>query len=251
MPKLNYKLYPLGERAVLVEFGQAVDPQILQKVRSLAEYLDNNPFPGLVEYVPAFTSMTVYYDPAVFVQQPGKNPYYNICRLIDRILLKVEINSSEPSRKVEIPVCYGEEFGPDLEIVAEHNGLTPEEVVKIHSNLEYQVYMIGFAPGFPYLGGMSERIAAPRKASPRLTVPAGSVGIAGQQTGVYPIATPGGWQLIGRTPLALFRPQAAVPSLLQAGDRIRFVPVSPAVYNKLAQGAEDNLLLASPEEESI
>ncbi|MGV3465566.1 MAG: 5-oxoprolinase subunit PxpB, partial [Heyndrickxia sp.] len=134
------------------------------------------------------------------------------------------------SRVVEIPVCYGGDFGPDLETVASMNGLSTEEVIQIHSSAEYTVYMIGFAPGFPYLGGMSEKIATPRLPSPRLKIPERTVGIAGNQTGVYPIETPGGWQLIGRTPIKLFRPQDEVPSLLHAGDKVRFKPISYEEY---------------------
>lgn len=137
---------------------------------------------------------------------------------------------------IEIPVCYGEEFGPDLEFVANHNGLTPEEVIRIHSSAEYLVYMVGFAPGFPYLGGMPEAIAAPRRPSPRLAIPAGSVGIAGKQTGVYPIETPGGWQIIGRTPIALFVPDSNPPTILASGDRICFRPISRQEYMERKEG---------------
>jgi inhibitor of KinA len=144
----------------------------------------------------------------------------------------VDVTVKQHPRVVEIPVCYGGEFGPDLGYVAEHNQLSVEEVIEIHTSGQYLVYMIGFAPGFPYLGGMSERIMAPRRQSPRLAIPAGTVGIAGMQTGVYPIETPGGWQLIGRTPLALFRPQDNPPSLLQSGDIVRFCQISDKEYEE-------------------
>jgi inhibitor of KinA len=136
---------------------------------------------------------------------------------------------------VEIPVCYGGEFGADLDFVAKHANLTPGEVIEIHSAADYLVHMIGFAPGFPYLGGMSSKIAAPRRSSPRLKVPAGSVGIAGEQTGIYPLETPGGWQLIGRTPLALFRPEQDPPTLLQPGDIVRFRPITPQQFRELKE----------------
>jgi inhibitor of KinA len=142
------------------------------------------------------------------------------------LLNDLDLDERRESRVVEIPVHYGGESGPDLDIVAKHNGLTPEEVVAIHSNGHYFVNMIGFAPGFPYIGGMSEKIATPRKSSPRLKIPAGSVGIAGKQTGIYPIETPGGWQIIGKTPLQLFRPDHDPPSLLKAGDKICFKPIT-------------------------
>lgn len=135
-----------------------------------------------------------------------------------------------PSRTVVIPVCYGGEFGPDLEEVARFHGMTEDEVIAIHAQGRYRVYMIGFAPGFAYLGGLSPEIATPRRATPRTHVPAGSVGIAGNQTGVYPLATPGGWQIIGRTPLALFRPHHEEPSLLRAGDIVQFCPITEEQY---------------------
>jgi inhibitor of KinA len=136
-------------------------------------------------------------------------------------------------RTVSIPVCYGGEYGPDLEYVARHHNLTPEEVISIHSEGEYLAYMIGFAPGFPFLGGLSEKIATPRRPSPRTSIPAGSVGIAGMQTGVYPISTPGGWQLIGQTPVKLFLPKQNPPSLLQAGDIVKFEPISKEEYQEM------------------
>ena len=141
-------------------------------------------------------------------------------------------------RVVRIPVLYGGEFGPDLDFVAKHNGLTKDEVIAIHTSGDYTVHMIGFAPGFPFIGGMSERIAAPRRETPRLKIPARSVGIAGVQTGVYPIETPGGWQLIGRTPLELFLPDENPPSLLVAGDKITFYEITSEEYQDLRGGEE-------------
>ncbi|SEN22711.1 5-oxoprolinase subunit PxpB [Lihuaxuella thermophila] len=215
---------PLGDTAVIIQFGQTISLETHRKVKMLASYLDQHPIPGMVEYVPAFTTVAVFYDPL-------KISYSSVCSMLEQIVSELREPVNVQPRTVEIPVCYGGEFGPDLEFVAKHNGLTPEEVIDIHSNGEYLVYMIGFAPGFPYLGGMPERIAAPRRESPRLSIPAGTVGIAGTQTGVYPIATPGGWQLIGRTPLPLFRPDQNPPSLLQAGDLVRFRPISPEAYH--------------------
>ena len=213
------KMVPLGDSALLIQFDTHITSAAHLKVRMLATFLQDYSFPGMVEFVPAFSTVTIYYNPV-------KRSFKEVCSEIERIAAGLEDIPAQSPRTVEIPVCYGEEFGPDLEFVAKHNGLTEEEVVKIHSETDYLVYMIGFAPGFPYLGGMSERIQAPRGPSPRLKIPAGSVGIAGMQTGVYPIETPGGWQLIGKTPEALFRPNERVPSLLQAGDIVRFHPIS-------------------------
>lgn len=239
-------VFPLGDSAVIARFGDRIDRDVHKKVRALTRRLEQNPPPGAVEWVPAFASVTVFYDPLLVRPPRGVPPYRHMCRLVEE-LVKEAIRSAEGAmerpegedadgRLVEIPVCYGEEFGPDLEFVARHNSLTPEQVIDLHSGRDYRVYMIGFAPGFPYLGGMSERIAAPRKASPRLLVPAGSVGIAGAQTGIYPIAGPGGWQLIGRTPVALFRPAEHPPTLLRAGDRVRFVPISRSQYDRWTEG---------------
>lgn len=201
-----------------------MDERTHLEVRSFCAWLDAHPFEGMVEYTPAFASVTVFYDPL-------RLGYEDAVRQMERGVLERTPLAPGEGRRVEIPVCYGGEHGPDLEFVAAHNGLSPEDVVRIHSGEEYLVYMIGFAPGFPYLGGMSERIAAPRRSTPRLHVPAGSVGIAGAQTGVYPLETPGGWQIIGRTPERLFRPEATPPSLLQSGDRVMFMPVTPDEFD--------------------
>lgn len=224
-------LVPFGETAIMVEFGKGIHLDIHRKVTALIRYLDQYPFPGMVEYVAAYANVTVYFNPAVLASEQAIS-------LLQNIVDKLRSESAAQSRIVEIPVCYGEQFGPDLEFVAEHNGLTSEEVIRIHSGGQYLVYMIGFAPGFPYLGGMSEKIATPRRQSPRPLIPAGTVGIAGIQTGMYPIPTPGGWQLIGRTPLALFRPHDNPPTLLQAGDIIQFRPISPAEYVDLGGAAQ-------------
>ncbi|RXT04934.1 5-oxoprolinase subunit PxpB [Ammoniphilus sp. CFH 90114] len=230
---MNYQVYPLGETALVVALGDSINLETHNKVKALAKFLDEQPFTGLVEYVPAFTTVTVFYDPLQFADDEQVSAYKRVSDIMDSIMNQLKEEERGNFRVMEIPVCYGGRFGPDLEFVAEHNGLTPEEVVEIHTSGEYLVYMIGFAPGFPYIGGMSERIAAPRRPSPRLAIPAGSVGIAGKQTGVYPIETPGGWQLIGQTPLQLFRPLDSSPSLLQAGDQVRFVSVTEDEFLEL------------------
>lgn len=238
----SVQLSALGDCAIIIKFSKRIDLQTHHKVKALSTYLDENPFPGMVEYIPAFTTVTVFYDPLQIYNLDSQNklnknvsgyksPYSIVESIMKKVLLSMKDDVNYKPRTVEIPVCYGGEFGPDLEYVAKHNELTIEEVINIHSNGEYLVYMIGFAPGFPYLGGMSERIAAPRHQSPRLLIPAGTVGIAGTQTGVYPIGTPGGWQLIGRTPLELFRPKDDIPSLLRSGDIIKFKPISREEYD--------------------
>lgn len=189
----------------------------------------------MIEYIPAFTTITIFYDPFKIIKAFKSNqlPYTYVCQQINFLFEQFNFDKSTQQRLVEIPVCYGGELGPDLDIVASVNQLTPEEVIQIHTSGDYIVYMIGFAPGFPYIGGMSEKIATPRKESPRLKIPERSVGIAGMQTGIYPIETPGGWQLIGRTPIRLFTPEANPPSLLRAGDKIKFTAISFEEYQAL------------------
>ncbi|GAB3540170.1 5-oxoprolinase subunit B [Pontibacter brevis] len=227
------QLYPLGDAAVVVEFGNDISEQTHKQVRALSAYLQQHPFAGLIEFVPAYTTVTVYYDPWVLSEKGNVNPYTKATGFLQRMLPFItDARESESPRRIEIPVLYGGAYGPDLEFVARINELRTEEVIALHTQQDYLVYMIGFAPGFPYLGGMDKRIAAPRKETPRQAIPAGSVGIAGEQTGVYPIQTPGGWQLIGRTPVPLFTPNATSPSLLQAGDIVRFVAVTEKEFNE-------------------
>lgn len=225
---------PLGDNAVLIEFGREMDGGILKQIRLLTGYLDENPPPWMIEYIPAYTTVAVIYDPlkAAEAFANSQPPYDNVRGYFEKFLPSLDAGAPLEQRTVDIPVCYGGEYGPDLEFVARINGLTAEEVIRIHASGDYLVYMIGFAPGFPYVGGMSKRIAAPRRETPRLKIPAGSVGIAGEQTGIYPIETPGGWRIIGRTPVRLFDPGADPPSLLKAGDRIKFFPISAEEFKK-------------------
>jgi inhibitor of KinA len=185
--------------------------------------------------VPAFTTLTVYYDPWLVSENGRHPPYERVAQLLRELLPAAQAATETITAAVEIPVCYGGEFGPDLDFVAGHTGLATEEVIALHAAPDYLVHMIGFAPGFPYLGGLDARLATPRRPRPRPLVPAGAVGIAGPQTGIYSLPTPGGWQLIGRTPLRLFNPEWAQPSRLQAGQRLRFVPISAAEFGRLQQ----------------
>ncbi|MFX3622519.1 MAG: 5-oxoprolinase subunit PxpB [Ectobacillus sp.] len=230
---MNYTLHPLADNAVIVQFGEYIEEQVYERVQAFSKYLEHQPLPWMVEYIPAFTTVTLFYDPMFYYRHAS--PYEVVCHNLESILQTLENTQAQEKKIVEIPVCYGGEFGPDLEFVARHNKLSPQQVIDIHQNGTYLVYMIGFAPGFPYMGGMDERIAAPRKQSPSLAIPAGSVGIAGKQTGIYPIETPGGWQIIGKTPLPLFRPDHKNPSLLQAGDEIRFVSITPQQFQTIKE----------------
>lgn len=227
--KLTYS--SLGDSAVVLEVADTITPEAQKKIQVLSSFFDKHPPSWMVEYIPAFTTVTVFYDPLKIIGRI-EQPYKAVCKELNTILSSISEEVESTSRRIEIPVCYGGEFGPDLEFVAEHNGLLPEDVIAIHTAGDYSVNMIGFAPGFPFVGGMSEKIATPRRDSPRVAIPERTVGIAGRQTGVYPIETPGGWQLIGRTPIRLFKPEDEPPSLLRAGDKLVFRSISLEEYNE-------------------
>lgn len=232
------QFYPLGDAAITVQLGKSADIEVHNKVRGLVKYLEDHPLPGMIELVPGFRTVTVFYDPIELLSLgQAAQPYEQIRAALERIVFNSYMVSEEPG-VITIPVCYGGEFGPDLQEVAEFTGMTPEEVIALHAGRSYTVYMIGFAPGFPYLGGMSEKLAVPRRSSPRFVIAAGSVGIGGKQTGIYPLESPGGWQIIGRTPVRLFHPLREQPSLLQAGDIIRFQSISREEYEDLRRRAE-------------
>lgn len=240
MSEQLHRINPLGENCLLVSFGDAIDPDIHARVKRLADYLGQHPFHGFVEYVISYRSLAVFYEPLEVAQHYSPDGdqtiFETVSHILDTYVQLAQSVTSTPSRLVEIPVCYDEEFGPDLQYVADYHGLTTDEVIKRHTAGEYLVYMIGFSPGFPFLGGLDPSIATPRKDTPRLAIPARSVGIAGQQTGAYPISTPGGWQLIGRSAVDLFDPNREQPNLLQAGDRVKFKQVSLEDYKRYRKG---------------
>jgi inhibitor of KinA len=221
---------PLGDRAIIVRLGDTADEATRLRVRACYERLVEGAPAGAFDIVPGFASVAVHYDP-VRVAREGLSPHEAMTAAVEQLLGgELKMPAEEAGRVVEIPVCYDEPFALDLDEVARHAGLTRERVIALHSEPEYVVHMIGFLPGFPYLGGLDPRLATPRKESPRLRVPAGSVGIGGRQTGVYTFDSPGGWQVIGRTPLGLFDIDRDPPSMLRIGDRVRFRPVSADVF---------------------
>jgi len=221
-----------GDRGFLIEFGASIDPEINQKVRQIFLSLERMPIEGVTEIIPTYRSILIFYDP--FRSDPER---------LKKAILEREnkLGSWEipPPEIVEIQVAYGDDFGPDLEFVAQHNNLTPEEVIQIHTSGTYLIYMLGFTPGFPFLGGLSEKIFTPRLEKPRQLVPAGSVGIAKNQTGIYPIDSPGGWQLIGRTPIKLYDPTGFPPILLKAGNYLRFKSISRKDFQEIASRYND------------
>ncbi len=234
-------IHPYGDAALVVEFGDQITEDAYRRIRGLEEDLEADPPAGLRELIPAYTSLLIVYDPL-------ETSYPDLESLVRS---RIEKDSSAPRtrrRIVGIPVCYEPPHAPDLLDVARQAGLAPDEVVSIHAAGTYLVYMLGFTPGFPYLGGMDERIAAPRRASPRTRVPSGSVGIADRQTGIYPQESPGGWNIIGRTPVVLFDPFRQPPALLAAGLYIRFQPISAGEYEELAGAAASGRWMPEIEE---
>ncbi len=224
-----------GDSAAVIEFGNEISPRLAAHVHATAHALESAGLPWLVEVVPSYRSVLAEFDPLTVSPTAAMDAFRQITMAaIGQTAPAITDAAPNLDDVVTIPVCYGGQFGPDLDDVAAHTGLTPDEVIAIHSEPLYLVYMIGFTLGFPYLGGMNPRIATPRLATPRTAVPTGSVGIAGNQTGVYPQESPGGWRLIGRTPLRLADPSADPPCLLRAGNRIRFAPVDEAQYHAIA-----------------
>jgi inhibitor of KinA len=220
-----------GDSGLVVEFGNRVSPEINLKVRRLLLYLDEHPPKGMREAVPTYRSLLIDYDP--------------LASSLEMMRIEIEKAVAESggislygARRITVPVKYGEEYGPDLGDVAAYNKITEEDVVRIHSGTDYLVYMIGFTPGFPYLGEVSQSIVCPRLATPRVKVPAGSVGIAGTLTGIYPVESPGGWRLIGRTAVKLFSERMDPPSVLRAGDYVRFLSITEAEYKRMVNQIE-------------
>ena len=218
---------PVGDCAISIDFGQVIDPKINRHIRQTIERIQALQLDGIIELVPTYCALLVQYDAMLY-------SYVDMCNIIESTFSEsVTDNGNETVTVIEIPTVYGGEFGPDLGFVASHNSLTEDEVVAIHSGTDYLVYMLGFIPGFTYLGGMDPRIATPRLSSPRTLIPAGSVGIAGEQTGTYPSDSPGGWQIIGRTPVTMYDMSKEQAALLSAGDYVRYVPIDEAEYNRI------------------
>ena len=221
-----------GGSSVCVEFGNEISPDINRKIRAFKIAVEKSGIPGIVETVPTYRSLLVHYKPEVIGYKAITEKFKSLMGTLDNIEIP-------PPTVIEIPVLYGGEMGPDIENVASHNGKTVEEVIKIHTSQEYLIYMIGFIAGFPYLGGMSKEIATPRLKEPRVKIDGGSVGIAGEQTGIYPLDSPGGWQLIGRTPLKLYDAEREKPVLLEAGQYIKFRSISQKEFDETAKAVED------------
>jgi len=215
-----------GDRALLAEYGDGIDPVVNEKVRAITALLKQNLPAGVEAVVPAYRSLSILYDP--LATTPSK-----LAEILHTLEADDHADGIAEPKVVSIPVCYGGEFGPDIGVVAEHTGRREDRIIAVHASVDYPIYMIGFTPGFCYLGGLDGRLQTPRRKTPRTNLPAGSVGIAESQTGMYPVESPGGWQLIGRTPLRLCAPARENPFLYEAGDRIRFVPILEAEFGRL------------------
>jgi inhibitor of KinA len=228
---MDIRLVPAGDSALVAELDELIDPAVNARVIALGAAVRDADLPGIRDIVPAFRSVTVYFDPLVM----------DVERLAGRLRqLAVGLSSigAAPARTVEIPVCYDAGLGPDLADVAAFGHIDQSEVAAIHAATTYRVYMLGFVPGFAYLGTVDPRIAAPRRREPRVQVPAGAVAIAGGQTGIYPRQTPGGWNIVGRTPITVAALDRTPPSLLQPGDAVRFVPIDRPEFDRIA-GAQE------------
>ncbi len=224
----DVRFQPAGDRALMVRFGDRIALDVHQRVRALLQLLNAEPVAGVRNLQPGYTTLLVTFDARALRYDQLESTLRDYVERAATVRLPAV-------RRVEIPVCYGGEFGPDLDDLARLHDLTAAQVIEMHAAEEYVVYFIGFAPGFAYLGGLREELATPRLANPRWSVPAGSVAIGGRQTAVYPVTSPAGWRLIGRTPLTMFAPKREPMSLLAIGDRVRFVPIEPAQFAERAR----------------
>ncbi|WP_010677263.1 5-oxoprolinase subunit PxpB [Bacillus timonensis] len=229
---MDFDILPVGDMALQIFFKAPISETLQSQIQQTTKQIEKRKIQGVIELVPAFQSITVYYN-------PNLTSYKNLSLHVFEICQKRLAEGTSSSKKVIfIPTCYD---GEDLENVARRNGLSTEEVISIHSSVDYLIYMIGFLPGFPYLKGLPKKLTTPRLSNPRLKVPKGSVGIGGDQTGIYPLESPGGWNLIGRTPVPLFTPASSEPFLLKAGDFLRFMPVSTEEYREIENLVKDNV----------
>lgn len=226
---LPVRIEPVGETMLLLRFGEQIDAALNAQVHAAAAVLRASPLRGLIDLIPAYATLALRYEPRVWIgdgaSSPAIAPWRRLADAVRAALSAIDVSATTPPEPIDIPVRYGGAHGPDLDELARHAGLSTDEVIARHTRTIYRVAMLGFAPGFPYLLGLDPALHMPRRADPRRRVAAGSVAIGGAQTGIYPRELPGGWQLIGQTPLVLFDAQRAQPALLAPGDRVRFVAI--------------------------
>lgn len=229
----NYRISPLGDRAVIIEWEQQIGEEIHRQVMQAFHGLHNLRKPYILDLIPAYASLTVIYDAVLLYRERHGYTDETISDLITATLNNASAITSGPSRLLQIPVCYHPSLAPDIQVMAERKNIPPEHIIELHTAQTYTVYMLGFLPGFPYMGKVPDPLVTPRLKQPRIRVPAGSVGIAGAQTGIYPQESPGGWNIIGRTPLQLFDPAAENPCYCAPGDQVKFMPVSLNDYREM------------------
>ena len=226
-PAFSYTIFPLGDSALTIDFGNTIDLEINKYVLGLFHHFKGKNNAGIIDIIPSYSSLTFYYNVGAIRQTAiGKTAFEIMKQAIGQELYKVPETETKQQRKIQIPVCYSSSFAPDLAFIASEKNIATENIIQIHTSRLYTVHMIGFLPGFPYMGEVDDAIAIPRKKQPRAKVPQGSVGIAGKQTGIYPLESPGGWQIIGRTPLKLFDKEKSDAVLLEPGDNVQFYPIT-------------------------
>ncbi|MBT2637647.1 5-oxoprolinase subunit PxpB [Bacillus sp. ISL-39] len=225
---MSFEISPLGDMAVQISFGVTIDEATNSRIRRFTKNLENEKIEGLIEWVPAYTTVTIYYLPDLI-------DFETLISELERVNQSPSKMGRDRPIVFEIPVCYEGELGPDLAFVAEYHRVTEQEVINLHANREYLIYMMGFMPGFPYLGGLPEKLAVPRLEKPRGNVMPGAVGIGGNQTGIYPADVPSGWRIIGTTPVTLFSPEKEEPFLFSSGHYIKFVPISKEQFLTIKQ----------------
>ena len=240
----HFSLYPLSESAITLQYGEEIAINRHRELLQLMQQIQDDPFPGFREVSIAFHTVTIFFDPYTVFENVKQSPISYISDWLNKKAswlgndipdAKASATITIASREQLIPVCYEEPFAFDLDTLAAYHGIDPETVISMHTNQSFYVFMVGFTPGFPYMGILPPALDTPRKATPSLMVPAGSVGIAGQQTGIYPFTSPGGWNIIGRTPIKLFDINDNDPCLLKAGDRVRFSRIDRNTFNYLNQ----------------
>lgn len=238
---MDYSFLQCGENALTVHVGEGIDPAVNSRVTALQAAVTHAEIRGITDLIPAYGDLTVCYDCTRLSTKA-------LQKKLRRLLGTLSVTGQGSRRVFQLPVCYGGAFGPDLDFVCSHSGLSAQEVIDLHSQPDYLIYMLGFLPGFAYLGGLNPRLHTPRLESPRTCIPAGSVGIGGAQTGVYPLDSPGGWQLLGCTPVQVFDRKRSEPILYQAGDAVHFQPITPEEYDRIAKAVADGTYTVQVEE---
>ncbi len=238
-PLLPYNIFPSGDMAITIEFGHIINTAVNEVINTLYHFFYNNPFGGCVEVVPAYTSITIYYDPLVLSKQVLNNETISATatRKIEEVIQAAGRRQPQPNRELSVPVCYDPVFAIDMAAIAEHSKMNMQEIVTLHSGTKYRVYMLGFLPGFAYMGEVDERLNLPRKKMPQ-KIASGSVGITGRQTGIYPLNSPGGWNIIGRTPVQLFETSGdTIHTFFEPGDIVKFYPISKNEFKNYKGGS--------------